>query len=56
MTDEAEIRGTGLLARHGKPHAGIYVGGWTDPTGRIQYLRHDGPEHAIVVAPGEWDT
>ncbi len=51
MTDEAEIRGTGLLARQGKPHAGIYVGGWTDPAGRIQYLRHDGPEHAIVVAP-----
>jgi type IV secretion system protein VirD4 len=51
MTEEAEIRGTGLLVRRHKPHAGVYVGGWTDPARRIQYLRHDGPEHAIVVAP-----
>ncbi len=51
MTEEAELRRTGLLPRKGKPHAGVYVGGWTDPKGRTQYLRHDGPEHAIVIAP-----
>ena len=51
MTGAAELRRTGLLARKGKPHAGIYVGGWTDPRDRIHYLRHDGPEHAIVIAP-----
>lgn len=51
MTDEAEIRRTGLLPRKGQPHGGVYVGGWTDAKGRIHYLRHDGPEHAIVIAP-----
>jgi len=51
MTDQAEICGTGLLATKSKPHAGVYVGGWTDPAGRIHYLRHDGPEHCIVIAP-----
>ncbi len=51
MTDEAEIRRTGLLAAKSKPHAGVYVGGWTDAAGRIHYLRHDGPEHCIVIAP-----
>jgi len=43
---EAEIRASGLLQG-----AGVYVGGWTDANGRIHYLRHDGPEHCIVVAP-----
>ena len=43
MTAEAELCRTGLLPRKGKPHAGVYVGGWTDPRGRIHYLRHDGP-------------
>ena len=50
--DEQEIRKSGLLPR--KPadaHAGAYVGGWTDRKGRTHYLRHDGPEHLIVIAP-----
>ena len=49
---EAEIRKSGLLPREpGGPHAGVYVGGWTDRKGRTHYLRHDGPEHLIVIAP-----
>ena len=47
-----EIRGGGLLPRRdGGVHAGVYVGGWTDARGRTHYLRHDGPEHCIVIAP-----
>jgi type IV secretion system protein VirD4 len=49
---EAEIRKSGLLPqRIGDSHAGAYVGGWTDRKGRTHYLRHDGPEHLIVIAP-----
>ena len=48
---EPEIRQSGLLPRSGQPSAGVYVGGWTDGKGRIHYLRHDGPEHCIVIAP-----
>ena len=33
------------------PHAGVYIGGWTDAKGTTHYLRHDGPEHCIVIAP-----
>ena len=46
-----EISRGGLVARPGHEHAGIYVGGWSDATGAVHYLRHNGPEHAIVVAP-----
>ena len=49
---EADIRKSGLLPRKpGDAHAGAYVGGWTDRKGRTHYLRHDGPEHLIVIAP-----
>ena len=49
---EAEIRRSGLLPRTpDAPHEGVYVGGWTDRKGRTHYLRHDGPEHCIVIAP-----
>ena len=48
---ELEIRRNGLLPHGGRPSAGVYVGGWTDPGGRTYYLRHDGPEHCIVIAP-----
>jgi type IV secretion system protein VirD4 len=49
---EADIRRSGLLqeAPSGR-HAGVYVGGWADRKGRTHYLRHDGPEHCIVIAP-----
>ena len=49
---EHDVRRGGLLPRRsGDPHAGVYVGGWTDAKGRTHYLRHDGPEHCIVIAP-----
>jgi type IV secretion system protein VirD4 len=49
---EADIRQGGLLPRTpGDQHAGVYVGGWMDRKRRTHYLRHDGPEHCIVIAP-----
>ena len=31
---------------------GVYVGGWyNDSTRRLQYLRHNGPEHVLAFAP-----
>lgn len=48
---EPEIRQSGLLPRPGQTGAGVYVGGWTHADGSIHYLRHDGPEHCIVIAP-----
>lgn len=48
---EAEMLESGLLTPIGEDSRGVYVGGWTDPKGRVRYLRHDGPEHCIIVAP-----
>lgn len=48
---EAEIRATGLLPEAGEAGSGVYVGGWTDEEGRLHYLRHDGPEHVLGIAP-----
>jgi type IV secretion system protein VirD4 len=49
---EHDVRRSGLLPRRsGDLHAGVYIGGWTDAKGRTHYLRHDGPEHCIVIAP-----
>lgn len=45
---EDEILATGLLDQDD----GVYVGAWEDPnSGRIKYLRHNGPEHVMVFAP-----
>ena len=30
---------------------GVYLGGWLDEKGRLQYLRHEGPEHVLCLAP-----
>lgn len=50
--DEAEVRATGLLPSPGDQGAGVYVGGWQHPkTKALHYLRHDGPEHVIALAP-----
>lgn len=46
-TDEKEVRATGLL----NSNAGVYVGGWTDMKNNIHYLRHNGPEHVLLLAP-----
>ncbi|MDA8247977.1 MAG: type IV secretory system conjugative DNA transfer family protein [Rhodospirillales bacterium] len=48
---EPEIRQSGLLPPSAAKSAGVYVGGWTDAKGTVHYLRHDGPEHCIVIAP-----
>src|ERR1700733_9193227 len=48
---EQEIKQSGLLPGPGQQSAGVYVGGWTGAGGNIHYLRHDGPEHCIVIAP-----
>jgi type IV secretion system protein VirD4 len=48
---EFEIRRNGLLGHRGAASAGVYVGGWRDAKDCTHYLRHDGPEHAIVIAP-----
>src|SRR6201996_2747188 len=42
------IEATGIMRSQG----GVYVGGWyNDSTRRLQYLRHNGPEHVLAFAP-----
>jgi type IV secretion system protein VirD4 len=40
-----EVAATGLLASEG-----VYVGAWRE-NGTTRYLRHDGPEHVLALAP-----
>ncbi|HLH32490.1 MAG TPA: type IV secretory system conjugative DNA transfer family protein [Terriglobia bacterium] len=43
-----DIEATGIMRSQG----GVYVGGWyNDSTRRLQYLRHNGPEHVLAFAP-----
>ncbi len=30
---------------------GVYLGSWVDEKGKQQYLRHEGPEHVLCLAP-----
>lgn len=47
-----EIQETGLLPQEGEKGQGVYCGAYDDPrTGRTYYLRHDGPEHVLALAP-----
>ncbi len=57
-----DIEGAALLPRartlmdvlRGTPPStseGVYVGGWLDTKGKLQYLRHNGPEHVLTYAP-----
>jgi type IV secretion system protein VirD4 len=46
-----EILATGLMPRPGNAGAGVYVGGWRDEKGVLHYLRHNGPEHIVGIAP-----
>src|ERR1043165_632370 len=44
----SDIKETGLLDND----QGVYVGGWYNQRiGRLQYLRHNGPEHVLAFAP-----
>ncbi len=45
-----EIKETGLLSPNATG-SGIYLGKVFDRRGKAYYLRHNGPEHAIVFAP-----
>lgn len=47
-----EVQETGLLPREGKTGQGVYCGAYDDEeTGKTFYLRHDGPEHVLALAP-----
>ena len=48
---KAEIEATGLLPRKNKAGQGVYVGGWRGKSGPLYYLRHNGPEHVVAIAP-----
>lgn len=45
--EREDIRRAGLLDQG----VGVYVGAWLDRRGRPRYLRHNGPEHVLAVAP-----
>lgn len=51
FASESEIRTTGLLPGLRKAGEGVYVGGWLDKRGYLHYLRHNGPEHVVAIAP-----
>lgn len=42
----ADVKDTGIL----DATSGVYVGGW-QYEGKLNYLRHDGPEHILAFAP-----
>lgn len=44
--DKDDIKDAGLLSDDG-----VYVGGWVDKSGHVNYLRHSGPEHVLCYAP-----
>jgi type IV secretion system protein VirD4 len=48
--ERVEIEASGLLPRRAQRGEGVYVGGWQDERGRLQYLRHNGPEHIAAIA------
>ena len=48
---EAEVRSSGLLPEDkSAPNLGLYVGAWETRRG-LEYLRHEGSQHIIGVAP-----
>ncbi len=60
--EKKDIQAAGLLPsprrwheilRGTQPAAGrgVYVGAWQDDSGKLHYLRHDGPEHVLTCAP-----
>ncbi|MDR3740798.1 MAG: type IV secretory system conjugative DNA transfer family protein [Terracidiphilus sp.] len=52
ITTKSELQDIGFLPRDNAVSNGVYVGGWTDPKSKeVLYLRHDGPEHIVAIAP-----
>jgi len=47
---EKEVEATQLLPSEAN-RGGVVFGAWRDGAGRVQYLRHKGPEHMMVFAP-----
>ncbi|MDI2113873.1 type IV secretory system conjugative DNA transfer family protein [Commensalibacter nepenthis] len=48
---EKEVKETGLLIPDASAGNAVVVGGWTDSKGKLRYLRHQGAEHIMAVAP-----
>ena len=48
--DKKDIEDASLLGNDGRD-GGVYVGAWRDKSGKLQYLRHNGPEHVLCYAP-----
>jgi type IV secretion system protein VirD4 len=46
-SEETDILASGLLTADD----GVYVGGWSPDGKRLNYLRHNGPEHVLAFAP-----
>ncbi len=44
--DKKDIKRANLFVNDG-----VYVGGWEDAKGRLHYLRHNGSEHILCIAP-----
>lgn len=49
--NEQEIKETGLLIPDPTVSNAVVVGGWTDKKGKLQYLKHQGAEHIMAIAP-----
>ena len=49
--DKHEIEQSGLLPLKGKDAKGVFVGGWVNEKNELKYLRHNGPEHVLCLAP-----
>lgn len=45
-SDKKDIKASSLLS-----DLGVYVGGWIDKSGTLNYLRHNGAEHVLCYAP-----
>lgn len=43
---EIDLRDAGFF-----DNDGVYIGGWIDEHGKTHYLRHEGPEHVLCIAP-----
>lgn len=48
--DQKDIEQASLLGNEGRD-GGVYVGAWRDKSGKLHYLRHNGPEHVLCYAP-----